>query len=263
MTDSQWDTLVAAVRGAPGPQMPVAFIIDSPWLPNWAGTSITEYLASEHAWFDANRKVVEAFPECIFLPGFWSEFGMCTEPSAFGGKCVFPPNDFPFIQPVTASPEAAAELPEPNPETDGLLPLVLHRLRWAQPRIEQLGHKIRFSVSRGPLNIATFIMGTTEFLVAIKTDPDPMHRFLGTITRFLCRWHQLQRDTFPSIDGIMVLDDVVGFMGEDDFLEFGAPYLEKLFAADAADDATGVEDRHEGRQDPDGRLGEGGVVVVS
>jgi len=26
----------------------------------------------------------------MFLPGFWSEYGMCTEPSAFGARCSFP-----------------------------------------------------------------------------------------------------------------------------------------------------------------------------
>ena len=40
------------------------------------------------------------------------------------------------------------------------------------------GTKSAFSVSRGPLNIASFLMGTTEFLVALKTDPESMHRLL-------------------------------------------------------------------------------------
>jgi uroporphyrinogen decarboxylase len=32
----------------------------------------------------------------------------------------------------------------------------------------------------------------------------------------------------------MLLDDIVGFMGEADFLEFGRPYLKELFAAEVA-----------------------------
>ena len=35
------------------------------------------------------------FRDVWFLPGFWAEFGMCTEPSAFGGKCVWHENAFP------------------------------------------------------------------------------------------------------------------------------------------------------------------------
>jgi uroporphyrinogen decarboxylase len=103
-----------------------------------------------------------------------------------------------------------------------------------RPRIEDLGHKIRFSVSRGPLNIASFLMGTTEFLIALKTEPEAVHRLLRVITNFLGKWHNLQRETIPTIDGILLLDDIVGFMGEKDFLEFGFPYFKELYAADAA-----------------------------
>jgi uroporphyrinogen decarboxylase len=118
--------------------------------------------------------------------------------------------------------------------SDGLLPFVLNRLRWAQPRIEDLGHKIRFSVSRGPFNIATFLMGMTEFLIALKTEPETVHRLLRVITSFLKKWHQLQRETIPTIDGILILDDIVGFMGEADFMEFCFPYLKELYAPEAA-----------------------------
>jgi uroporphyrinogen decarboxylase len=61
-----------------------------------------------------------------------------------------------------------------------------------------------------------------------------MHRLLRIITDFLGRWHALQRATFPTIDGIFLLDDIVGFMGEADFVEFGLPYLKELYAPDAA-----------------------------
>jgi uroporphyrinogen decarboxylase len=234
MTDAQWQTLLAVVRGEPLPRPPVGFIIDCPWLPNWFGIDILDYFTNEELWFAANRKALEAFPEVLFLPGFWSEFGMCTEPSAFGAKCVFHRNEFPFADKVIHDPAQLGELAEPDPATDGLLPFMLNRLRSARPRIEELGHKIRFSVSRGPLNVATFLMGMTEFLMLLKTEPAQAHRLLRLITGFLKRWHQLQRETFPTIDGIMMLDDIVGFIGEDDFKEFGLPCFQELYAAPAA-----------------------------
>jgi uroporphyrinogen decarboxylase len=97
-----------------------------------------------------------------------------------------------------------------------------------------MGHRIRFSVSRGPLNIATFLMGTTEFLMLLKTEPEQAHQLLRKITDFLLSWHSLQRATFASIDGIMLLDDIVGFIGETHFKEFGMPYLRELFAAEVS-----------------------------
>lgn len=231
MTNAQWNELLAAVRGETRTP-PIAFIIDCPWLPGWHGVEIADYLSSETLWFEANRHAIEAFPAITFLPGFWSEFGMCTEPSAFGTRCIFPRNEFPFAEPIVTSVEQIDALKAPNPLTDGLLPFMLNRLKWARPRLEGLGHQIRFSVSRGPLNVATFLMGTTEFLMAMKTDPEPVHRLLRLITNFLRDWHALQRETFPTIDGIMMLDDIVGFIGEDDFKEFGLPYLRELYATD-------------------------------
>jgi uroporphyrinogen-III decarboxylase len=234
MTDSQWNELLAVIEGKPLARPPIGFIIDCPWLPNWYGVDILDYFTNEALWFEANRKAIETFPEVTFLPGFWSEFGMCTEPSAFGAKCVFHKNEFPFADKTIHDVAQIDDLAEPDPATDGLLPFMLNRLRSVRPRIEEMGHKIRFSVSRGPLNVATFLMGTTEFLVALKTDPDKAHKLLRLITQFLKKWHALQRQTLPTIDGMFLLDDIVGFIGEQDFKEFGLPYFKELYAADVA-----------------------------
>jgi uroporphyrinogen decarboxylase len=230
MTDPQWKQLVAILDGHGVALSPIAFIIDSPWLPNWFGIDILDYFTSEKLWFEANRKAIETFPEVTFLPGFWSEFGMCTEPSAFGAKCVFHQNEFPFAEKVIRDVAQIDDLAEPNPVTDGLLPFMLNRLKSVRPRLEDMGHKIRFSVSRGPLNIATFLMGTTEFLMALKTEPERAHKLLHIITSFLKKWHALQRETFPTIDGMLLLDDIVGFIGGEDFKEFGLPYFKELYA---------------------------------
>jgi uroporphyrinogen decarboxylase len=112
------------------------------------------------------------------------------------------------------------------------LPFVIKRLQQLQPEIEKEGHKIRFAVARGPLNIASFLMGATEFLMAIKTDPELMHRLLSITTDFLVDWIDYQRERFPSIDGILLLDDIVGFISRGDFETFALPYLKRVFSAD-------------------------------
>jgi len=154
---------------------------------------------------------------------------MCTEPSAFGAKCIFWKNEFPYADKIIKKPEDIDELTAPDPTTGGFLPFMLNRLVNMQPAIEAAGHRIRFSVSRGPLNIASFLMGATELMMAIILEPDRIHRLMRIITDFLKQWHALQRQTIPSIDGIMMLDDIVGFVGEDDFLTFGYPYIKEIY----------------------------------
>ena len=231
MTGEQWQKLLAVLQGEQVRPMPVGFIIDSPWLPRWAGISTLDYFSSEQVWFEANLKAVKQFPDVMFLPGFWAEFGMCTEPSAFGAKCSWQENELPYAGKIIADIQSAASVGKPNPATDGLLPFVLNRLKRCQAQIERAGHSIRFAVSRGPLNIASFLVGTTEFLMAIRTDPDQTHKLLGTVTDFIIDWLSLQIRTFASIDGVFILDDIVGFLGEQDFTETAMPYLKRIFDA--------------------------------
>ncbi|MHC4368264.1 MAG: uroporphyrinogen decarboxylase family protein [Planctomycetota bacterium] len=229
MTPQQWEKLLAVIDGQILDPLPVGFVIDSPWLPGWAGMTALDYYASEQMWFDANVKAITRFPDTMFLPGFWSEFGMCTEPSAFGAKCSWHETELPHAAKIVADFQAAGSLSKPNPAKDGLLPFVLRRLQHYQDRIEEQGHSIKFAVARGPLNIASFLAGTTEFLMATRTDTELVHKMLFTITDFTTDWLGLQARTFPSIDGIFILDDIVGFLGDDDFKAVALPYLERIF----------------------------------
>ena len=229
MTNEQWEKLLAVLDGEVFNPLPVGFIIDSPWLPGWAGMSTLDYYSSDEKWLNANLKAVRDFPDVLFLPGFWSEFGMCTEPSAFGTKCRWTEHDLPFAAKIVTTMQEIGGLEKPDPKTDGLLPFVVRRLQLHQEQIERAGHSIRFSVSRGPLNIASFLMGTTEFLMAIRTDPDEMQQFLTLITDFIVDWLRHQKACFPSIEGTFILDDIVGFLGQEDFRNAALPYLKRIF----------------------------------
>jgi uroporphyrinogen decarboxylase len=234
MTDQQWETLKSIIKGEVVNPLAVGFIIDCPWLPNWYGIKILDYFSNDELWLNANLKALTDFPDVMFLPGFWSEFGMCTEPSAFGARCVFPSNEFPHAHKIIKSANDIGTLPDPNPKTDGLLPFVLNRLKLAQPKIEAAGHKIRFAVARGPLNIASYLMGSTEFLTTMMMQPEKAELLLKKITKYLKGWLNLQMETFPSIDGIFLLDDIIGFMGEEEFRTFGLPYFKELFDANVS-----------------------------
>jgi uroporphyrinogen-III decarboxylase len=234
MKDAQWEQLLAVLHGEQLRPLPAGFIIDSPWLPNWAGHTILDYFTSDRVWWETNLKALERFPSAWFLPGFWSEYGMCTEPSAFGSVSLWEEDAFPFSAKVITSIQQVDTLATPNPRKHGLLPFAIKRLLHHQTDIERAGHKIRFAVARGPLNIASFLMGTTEFLTELKMDPDRTHRLLGIITDFLVEWIAYQREVFPSIDGILTLDDIVGFISPADFEEFGLPYLQRIYSADVS-----------------------------
>ncbi len=228
MNSFHWQLLLDAINGNTETP-PIGFIIDSPWLPGWFGISTLDYYASENLWFDANVSAIETFPEVMFLPGFWSEYGMATEPSAFGARMVWAEQNLPHAEKVIRQPSDIDTLVSPNVKSDGLLPFVIQRLRLFQERIISLGHEVKFAIARGPLNIASFLMGTSEFLMLLAMEPQRAHALLEKITAFLEAWLRYQKSCFASIDAILVLDDIVGFVGPTDMQEFVVPYVKRLF----------------------------------
>jgi uroporphyrinogen decarboxylase len=229
MTDKSWTDLISLIKGEKTGNKPVGFIIDSPWIPGWYGISNIQFYASDEHWLKSNLKAINMFPDAWFLPGFWSEYGMCTEPSAFGARMVWMESNLPHAEKTMKGIEDIASLPEPNVMTDGLLPFVISRLKENEKSINEAGHKIRFAVARGPMNIASFLMGTTEFMMALAMNPDESKVLLDKITAFVCDWLAYQKKCFPSIDGIFVLDDIMGFVGDYEFNEFVIPIFKRIF----------------------------------
>ncbi|MBG0859610.1 MAG: uroporphyrinogen decarboxylase [Bacteroidales bacterium] len=234
MRNSSWNDLVKMIDGEKLNYRPAGFIIDSPWIPGWCGISTIDFYSSDEFWFKSNLKAVSTFPDVWFMPGFWSEYGMCTEPSAFGSRLIFLEKSLPHAEKVLSGIEGADSLAQPNVKSDGLLPFMISRLRNNEKAIMEADHQIRFAIARGPMNIASFLMGTTEFMTALALDPDGSHRLLNKITTFICDWLSWQKECFPSIDGIFVLDDIMGFVGDNEFREFVIPNFKKIFGCISA-----------------------------
>jgi len=246
MRNSSWEDLINLIEGKKLNYQPVGFIIDSPWIPGWYGISNIDYYSSDELWLKSNLKAINSFPEVWFLPSFWSEYGMCTEPSAFGSRMIFLEKSLPYAEKILADISETEKLPQPNVKTDGLLPFMISRLKNNEEAIKRADHQIRFAIARGPLNIASFLMGTTEFMLALAMDPDGSHKLLNKITDFVCDWLAWQKECFPSIEGVLILDDIIGFVGETEFKEFVIPSFKKIFSCTGAkarflhNDARGI-----------------------
>lgn len=231
MNSTQWQLLLDVIEGKTTESVPTGFIIDSPWLPGWYGISTLDYYSSDQLWFEANKKAIETFPDTLFLPGFWAEFGMCTEPSAFGAKCRWEVANLPHAEKISSDINVLCQLEKPNVSKDGLLPFIINRLKNTQPQIEDMGHQIKFAVARGPLNIASFLLGTTELMMAMMMEQEKCHKLIELITDFLIEWIEHQMNQFPTIEGILLLDDIIGFVGDDQCKEYVVPYFKKIYAA--------------------------------
>lgn len=230
MTAEQFELLRAAVKGESSAR-PVALIVDSPWIPGFVGISTLEYFTQPDSWLRANLEVVERFPDCVFIPGFWVEYGMAVEPSAFGCKVSWWKDTPASVSPVLKDISEVRGLGVPTIKNDGLMPFTLHLQRWAQKQIAPLGYSVRMVAARGPLTLATHLRGVTEFLTDIKIEPEHSHKLLDICTEIVVRWLKAQAENLPDVESILVLDDVVGLLSPTDYEEFAHPYLERIFGA--------------------------------
>ncbi len=231
MNQAQWQMLRRCACGEDVGHTQVALIVDSPWIPGYLGLSTLDYLTVPEVWLDANLEVERRFSEAILIPGFWIEMGMASEPSAFGCKVSFYSDRPPSAHPLADSIEALSGIAAPNPETDGFLPLVLHHYRRMEPRVRDAGHRIKIVAARGPLTTATHLAGVSAFLLALRLDPAAAHRLLRVTTTLVRNWLDAQATALPDVEGVLVLDDIAGFISERDYLAFAHPYLKDVFDA--------------------------------
>lgn len=224
-----WKAFTQAARLQEPTQVPVGLIVDSPWLPGYAGIDTRDYFLLPDRWLDINRGLLDRFPDAVWLPGFWIEYGMAAEPSGFGVKLHFHDNRPPSIEPLVSDLSVWAEASPADPHEDGLMPLVLRLYALMEERLQADGLGIRMVCARGPMAVASSLMGVTPLMMGIAENPQAVTRVLEITTTTIIRWLHAQLDTLRRPEGIMVLDDLVGMISKKDYESLVHPYLRRIF----------------------------------
>ncbi len=229
MRPEQWGAFKQAAKRCPGAGTPVAVIVDSPWIPGYVGISHLAYYVDPEVWFQANLRILREFPDIIFFPSWWVEYGMAIEPSALGSRIHFWPDRPPDQSPALFRLEEVSLLAPANPHADGLMPLALQMYRMQKPRILDAGYTIPVVAARGPLCLASFLRGATEFMTDLVDAPEAAHRLLALATRTVIDWLAAQAEVIgDTVEGILVLDDIAGFLSAKVYREFAHSYLRQI-----------------------------------
>jgi uroporphyrinogen decarboxylase len=224
-----WERFKQAARLEEPDQVPVALIVDSPWLPGYANIHTVDFFLYPDRWYEIHRALLDRYPDAVWIPGFWVEYGMAAEPSAFGARIHFHSDRPPSIEPVVTSPAHWAEAPLPDVQEDGFMPLVLRLYKYVEERLQAEGLGLKMVAARGPMVTAGWVMGVTDLMTGIITHPKEISKFLNTITTTIIRWLHAQLATAKAPEGIMVLDDIVGMVSEEHYHEFVEPHLRRIF----------------------------------
>ncbi len=227
-----WELFKCAARREAIEQVPVALIVDSPWLPGYAGIDTRDYFVLPDKWFEIHRGLIDRFPGAAWLPGFWVEYGMAAEPSAFGIRMQFHPDSPPSIEPLVDDLAFWEDRIKPaNPHTDGLMPLALRLYAAAEERLYAEGLGIRMVCARGPLAVASWLAGISPLMMDMALEPDRVTKILDAVTETIIRWLQAQLDTLHNPEGIMVLDDLVGMISVKQYKALIEPHMQRIFDA--------------------------------
>ena len=236
MLPAQWETFKRAARGEKLDRIPMALIVDSPWIPGYLGIKHLDYYLDRDVWFEANLKIMREFPDIIFVPSWWMEYGMAAEPSVLGAKIKFWQDNTPSEYHMLHRLEDIDEFPEFEVEADAFAALTLHRIRMDRQRILDHGYILPMVTSRGPLCTAGFVRGTTELMMDLVENPEGAHKLIDLCTRVVIDWLKAQHKAMgDTVEGIFILDDIVGFINEEHYLEFAHPYLKRICDAFPAD----------------------------
>lgn len=231
-SQSHWENFLIAARGGKPDRVPVGLIIDSPWMPGFLGMDMLDFFLYPDRWLNAYLTIMERFPEAVFLPGFWVEYGMAIEPSTFGTTIMWQHDAPPALRHLDLPPANWGDLRVPDPQADGLMPLALRRLI----NLEQKGelpepHRIHFVAARGPLALATHVLGTTPFLEATASEPEAVEAVLDIFTETVIAFLKAQLDCLREPQGILVLDDIPGMLSPRAFNRVALPVLQRIFSA--------------------------------
>ena len=229
MKPEQWQRFKQAARLEKIDQIPLALIIDSPWIPGYLDISHMDYYLDPEVWFQANKKIHEEFPDITFVPSWWMEYGMAAEPSVLGAKIKFWENNTPSEVENLHNLDDLDKIANYEIENDGFAALTLHRMRMQKQRILELGQTMPIVTARGPLCTAGFVRGTSNLMMDLIMTPDKTHALLDLTTNVVIDWLKAQAAVLgDSVEGIFVLDDIVGFVGEEDYQQFAHPYLQRI-----------------------------------
>src|SRR5690348_2610850 len=229
MLPQQWETFKRAARLQKMDRIPMALIIDSPWIPGYLGLKHLDYYLNPEVWFEANLKIMREFPDIIFVPSWWMEYGMAAEPSVLGAKIKFWQDNTPSEYHTLYRLEDIDEFPEYEIEADAFAAMTLHRYKMALPKIREMGEIIPFVTARGPMCTAGFVRSTSNLMIELVEKPDEVHRLLDLCTRVVIDWLKAQHKVIgDTVEGIFILDDIVGFVNEEHYLEFCHPYLKRI-----------------------------------
>lgn len=179
-----------------------------------------------------------------FVPTLIPWLGTAVVASAFGCKVKFPPKQDPAVDPFhypVQNPEDIKKLVVPDPEKDGLMPIVLEYQRYMRANSFL---PVGITDCQGPLTTANQLMGYDKLIYLMYDHPNLMHQLMDVVTEALIVWIRKQKEVIGEGQtecfteqqvytgkniGVWLSDDDAVLMSPKTYREFVVPYNGRIF----------------------------------
>lgn len=211
-------------------EVPVSLLTSARFFSRLYGIKVFQFFHDPRVMLDATLHTMKRFPEIVFFPGLWADYGIVVEPSAFGSRVFWPENYAPYVRgELLKNPEDIMGLEPPDPKTDGLMPFVLESIQYIQKHAPK-NTRYLYAVARGPFQVASYMRGPTEFLVDLRVRPDVARKLIDVCTETTILWLKVQLEVIDNPIGVFVPDDNASFLSPSLFEQFGLPVYKRIFS---------------------------------
>jgi Uroporphyrinogen decarboxylase (URO-D) len=177
-----------------------------------------------------------------FIPSLFPDERISVVPSAFGCKVDDKPGEHQWVHPLINKPEDVYSIKKPEIGISGMSKHVFDMIRYSREATDD-AVPTRPSDVQGPMGAASLVMGYQEFLMALYTNPKEVHYLLEMVTEVIIDYYHKLFDVsggnfvpthvvpmmwLPPGKGVAVSDDLMPIVSPEHYLEFSAPYSEKI-----------------------------------
>lgn len=223
-----WRRFKSTIQRQRADRIPVAMLGTTRFHASLWGHTIFALLHQPSLLLECQARTFRRFPEILFIPGVWPDYGTASMLSAMGCPVTWPTNAMPYVGAVIKNPADIGALTVPNPQQDGMMPWFLQTLLLARQQPAVFGDNLHFLWSLGPGELASYLWGVTDLLLNLYLEPQAAHRLLNIAADTIIAWLKAQQRVLPDAEGILLTDDLVGLMSPPFFVEFLAPYHRRI-----------------------------------
>lgn len=218
-------------------RIPFALWPTGPFVTWLAGRTQQEYYLDPEVKYQVLMYAVDRFPDAIFFPGIYPEFGAVFEPALFGSEILWHENDAPHALRLLDSIDDVDRVTVPRDIAHaGLMPEWVRQTEYfwkhlPEHYIEDYGFLDGLAYCLGPLETSATLMNYSEFLLQLCLEPEKIHRLLDVVTDGIIESLRFHEKYNGRIKRVVMADHMGHQVSAKMFAEFCAPYYKRIYDA--------------------------------